>query len=84
MIYFLSLEVSHSPTSLFINQHKYITDLIKLSDLTNDQTCSTPMELNLKLKRHNGKPISDPTFYRRLVGSFVYLTTTRPNISYAV
>ena len=31
-----------------------------------------------------GKPLSNPSLYRRLVGSLVYLTVTRPNISYAV
>ncbi|XP_021644240.2 uncharacterized mitochondrial protein AtMg00810-like [Hevea brasiliensis] len=82
--YFLGLEVSHSAASLFVNQHKYIADLIKLTNLIDDQTCSTPMELNLKLKRDDGEPISDPTLYRRLVGSLIYLTTTRPDISYVV
>ena len=31
-----------------------------------------------------GKPLSNPSLYKRLVGSLVYLTVTRPDISYAV
>lgn len=42
------------------------------------------MELNVKYKKDDGEPISDPTLYRRLVGSLIYLTMTRPNLSYAV
>ena len=32
----------------------------------------------------DGEPISDATRYRQLVGSLIYLTVTRPDISHAV
>lgn len=44
----------------------------------------TRMEANLKLRKNDGELISNPTLYRKLVGSLLYLTITRPNISYAV
>ena len=40
--------------------------------------------MNVKLNQDTGVPLPDPTLYRRLVGSLVYVTITRPNISYAV
>jgi len=45
---------------------------------------STPMEQNLKLKSIEGNAFEDATKYRQLVGSLIYLTITRPDISYAV
>ncbi|RVW24373.1 Retrovirus-related Pol polyprotein from transposon RE1 [Vitis vinifera] len=44
----------------------------------------TPMEVNVKYKKDEGDFLDDLTLYRRLVGSLIYLTTTRPDISYAL
>ena len=43
-----------------------------------------PLEVNCTLTPLDGTPLADPTLYRQLVRSLVYLTTTRPNISYVV
>ncbi|CAL1357232.1 unnamed protein product [Linum trigynum] len=46
--------------------------------------CGTPMEQNLKLRSGDGDLISNASLYRSIVGSWIYLTHTRPDISYAV
>jgi len=43
-----------------------------------------PMEPNHKLGLATGELLSDPTQYRRLVGRLIYLTLTRPELSYSV
>ena len=45
---------------------------------------STPMDPNVRLQEDEGKDLDDVTMYRQLVGSLIYLTLTRPDISYSV
>ncbi|KAL6317827.1 hypothetical protein AAG906_030581 [Vitis piasezkii] len=82
--YFLGLEITHSTDGLYITQAKYASDLLSQAGLTDSKTVDTPVELNAHLTPSGGKPLSNPSLYRRLVGSLVYLTVTRPDISYAV
>ena len=84
LTYFLGLEVKQSRKGLFLHQSKYASDLYDLAGLTDATPVDTPLEVNVKLSKDDGYLLSDPTFYRRLVSSLVYLTITRPDISYAV
>ncbi|XP_075076775.1 secreted RxLR effector protein 161-like [Nicotiana tabacum] len=45
---------------------------------------SSPLDPSIKLKAKEGAPLSDPTFYRLLVGELNFLTNTRLNIAYGV
>ena len=82
--YFLDLEITHSTDGLYITQGKYASELLSQAGLTDNKTVDTPVELNAHLTTTGGKPLSNPSFYRRLVSSLVYLTVTRPDISYDV
>uniref|UniRef100_A0A2N9G1J0 Uncharacterized protein n=1 Tax=Fagus sylvatica TaxID=28930 RepID=A0A2N9G1J0_FAGSY len=63
---------------------KYTSDLLSRAGLTDHKIVDTPIELNARLTPSSGELLPDPTLYRQLVGSLVYLTVTRPDISYAV
>jgi hypothetical protein len=82
--YFLGLEVSQSSKGYYLSQPKYSSNLLSRAGITDNKTESTPLEVNCKLTPLDGTPLSDPTLYRQLVGSLVYLTATRPDISYVV
>jgi hypothetical protein len=81
--YFLVIEIS-STSEGFFSQEKYIQDLLDRAYLTDHRTAETPMELNVYLTFIVGEPLEDPTRYRHIVGSLVYLGVTRPNILYFV
>ncbi|GAA0160241.1 hypothetical protein LIER_16838 [Lithospermum erythrorhizon] len=42
------------------------------------------MEPNLKLCINDGKDLEDTTMYRQILGSFIYLTLSRPDIVFVV
>eukprot|EP00253_Pinus_taeda_P035210 PITA_35210 len=79
--YYLGIEVTQHPKSIFLSQKKYIGDLLNRFGMTECNPISTPMEQNLKLTSIEGKEFEDATKYRQLIGSLIYLTTTRPDIS---
>ena len=82
--YFLGLEITRCTDGLYITQAKYASELLSQAGLTDSETVDTPVLLNAHLTPSGGKPLSNPSLYRRLVSSLVYLTVTRLDISYAV
>lgn len=82
--YILGIEIHTSPQGIFINQHNDTKDLIALACLENSTPVETPLEVNVKYHKDDGDRLSNPTIYKKLVGSLVYLTITHPNISYAI
>ena len=82
--YFLGHEVTSSSDGYYLSQAKYTSNLLSKASITDNKTVSTPLEYNAKLTPLDGEPISDATRYCQLVGSLIYLTITRSDISHVV
>ena len=59
-------------------------NLLNRYSLTECNPIATPMEQNLKLTSEEGNSFEDPTKYRQLVGSLIYLSITRLDITFVV
>ncbi|GKD41304.1 uncharacterized mitochondrial protein-like protein [Tanacetum coccineum] len=84
LTFFLGLQVKQKENGIFISQDKYVTEILKKFGFTDVKTASTPMETqNPLLKDEDGEEV-DVYLYRSMTGSLMYLTSSRPNIMFAV
>ena len=82
--FFLGFQIKELKEGTSINQGKYIKDLLERFNLEEVKTMKTPMSLPIKFdKDEKGKSI-DQTMYRGMIGSLLYLTTSRLDIMYSV
>ena len=82
--YFLGIEVVRSKDGVLLSQRKYVLDLLIETGMLDCKPVETPMEMNHKLRILPDQAPTDKGRYQRLVGRLIYLSHTRPDISYAV
>lgn len=82
--YFLGSEISRSKSGIHLSHRKYALDLLSDCGLLATKQVSTPIIKGTKFLQHEGQLLEDPSIYRRLIGRLIYLTNTRPGISYSV
>lgn len=82
--YFLGMEFTRSREGIFVNQRKYVLDLLKETGQLGCKAADTPLEANQKLEETKPENVVDRERYQRLVGRLIYLSHTRPDISFAV
>ncbi|GJZ44898.1 retrovirus-related pol polyprotein from transposon TNT 1-94 [Tanacetum coccineum] len=75
---------SQSPRGIFINQSKYASEIIKKYDMLTTDSVDTPLVEKSNLDEDlQGKQV-DATLYRGMIGSLMYLTSSRPDLIHAV
>lgn len=90
MKYFLGIEIARSGKGIVLSQRKYVLDLLNDTGMSGCKPLSLPMLPSLRLQAYEeGKHkeedlLKDAQRYRNLVGRLIYLTTTRPDISFPV
>jgi Reverse transcriptase (RNA-dependent DNA polymerase) len=81
--YFLGIEIARSHKGLFLSQRKYVLDLLKETGKLGSKPANISMDFSQKVTNSN-EPLEDVNRFQRIVGKLIYLTITRPDISYVV
>ncbi|GJX48080.1 putative ribonuclease H-like domain-containing protein [Tanacetum coccineum] len=84
LTFFLGLQVKQKKDGIFISQDKYVTEILKKFSFTNVKTASTPMETQKPLLKYKDGKEVDVHLYRSMISSLMYLTSSRPDIMFAV
>ncbi|GKB55542.1 putative ribonuclease H-like domain-containing protein [Tanacetum coccineum] len=77
-------EVKQQPDGIFINQDKYVADILNKFDFCSIKIATTPIESNKPLVKDEDGVEVDVHEYRSIIGSLMYLTASRPDIMFVV
>ncbi|KAI3672667.1 hypothetical protein L6452_38764 [Arctium lappa] len=83
MNFFLGLQVKQFSTGIFINQSKYIFNILRKFKMENCTPIGTPMAPGIKIGTDPSGKAVDVKTYRGMIGSLMYLTSSRPDIMFS-
>nr|GEU55857.1 ribonuclease H-like domain-containing protein [Tanacetum cinerariifolium] len=84
LTFFLGLQVQQKEDEIFINQDKYVGEILKKFGFFSIRSASTPMETHKPLTKYkNGKDV-DVYLYKSMIESLMYLTSSKPDIMFLV
>ncbi|GJZ14379.1 retrovirus-related pol polyprotein from transposon TNT 1-94 [Tanacetum coccineum] len=81
--FFLGLQISQSPRGIFINQSKYALESLKKYGYESCDPVDTPMVEKSKLDEDKEGKAVDPSHYRGMIGTLLYLTATFADADHA-
>nr|GEW65276.1 hypothetical protein [Tanacetum cinerariifolium] len=84
LTFFLVLQVKQKEDGIFISQDKYVAEILKKFRFTEVKTASTTMETQKPLLKDEDDEEVDVHMYRLMISSLMYLTSSRPDIMFAV
>ncbi|GKB39662.1 putative ribonuclease H-like domain-containing protein [Tanacetum coccineum] len=84
LTFFLGLQVKQKEDGIFISQDKYVGEILKKFGFFSIRSASTPMETHKALTKDEDGEDVDVHLYRSMIGSLMYLTSSRPDIMFSV
>ena len=84
LTYFLGFQVKQSSKGIYVSQPKYAKDLVNRFGMDGKSHARTPMSTSIKLSTDMARNSVDQTMYQSIIGSLLYLTASRSNISFGV
>nr|GEX02205.1 putative ribonuclease H-like domain-containing protein [Tanacetum cinerariifolium] len=84
LTFFLGLQVKQKKDGIFISQDKYVAEILRKFGLTKGKSASTPIDTEKPLLKAPVGEDVDVHTYRSMIGSLMYLTSSRPDIMFAV
>jgi len=82
--YFLGLQVKQMEDTIFTSQSKYAKNIVNKFGMDNGSHKRTPVATHLKLFKDENGVVVDQSMYRSMIGSLLYLTASRPDITFAI
>nr|GEW55833.1 retrovirus-related Pol polyprotein from transposon TNT 1-94 [Tanacetum cinerariifolium] len=82
--FFLGLQISQSPKGIFINQSKYALESLKKYGFESCDPVDSLMVEKSKLDEDKEGKAVDPSHYRGMIGTLLYLTASRPDLQFAI
>jgi hypothetical protein len=84
LTFFLGIQVKQTKQGTFVHQAKYTKDLMKKFNMAEFKPISTLISTATSLGPDEDGEAVDQREYRRMIGSLLYLTATRPDIQFVV
>ncbi|XP_039038603.1 uncharacterized mitochondrial protein AtMg00810-like [Hibiscus syriacus] len=83
MRFFLCIEVLHEPNGIFLCQRKYTREVLKRFGKIESKPVNIPIVLRTKMNKDEDGVLVDGTYFKQLVRSLMFLTTTRSDIMFS-
>ncbi|GKB87421.1 retrovirus-related pol polyprotein from transposon TNT 1-94 [Tanacetum coccineum] len=82
--FFLGLQISQSLRGIFINKSKYALESLKKYGMESSDPMDTPIVEKSKLDEDTQGKAVDPTYYRGMIGTLMYLIASRLDLTFVV
>jgi hypothetical protein len=78
--FFMGLQIRQRNQGIFISQTKYIREMLKRFRMEDCKPIITPMQTSCKLSKYDDSKSTNQRKYRSMIGSLLYVTTSRPDV----